>query len=71
VCELAPRAGYEVEEGRFPLERLLRADEVFLTSSVREVMPVTAVDGKSVAKGPAAETLQAALRAAAGYPGNT
>src|SRR5439155_17474548 len=39
VCELAPRAGYEVEEGRFPLERLLDADEVFLTSSVREVMP--------------------------------
>ena len=68
VCELAPRAGYEVEEGRFPLERLLDADEVFLTSSVREVMPVTAVDGKPVAKGPAAAALQAALRAAAGYP---
>jgi 4-amino-4-deoxychorismate lyase len=68
VVELAPAAGYEVEEGTFPLERLLRADEVFLTSSVREVMPVTAVDGTALGKGPAAAALQSALRAAAGYP---
>ena len=30
-CELAPGLGYEVEEGAFPLERLLAADEVFLS----------------------------------------
>ena len=69
VCELAPAAGYGVEEGSYALERLLRADEVFLTSSVREVMPVAAVDGAPVPRGPAAPALQAALRAAAGYPG--
>jgi len=71
LLRLAPAAGYTVEEGTFALERLLRADEVFLTSSVREVAPVVAVDGETVgggAPGPAATALQAALRTAAGYP---
>lgn len=68
LCELAPAAGYEVEEGTYPVERLLRADEVFLTSSVREVAPVVAVEGRAVGggrPGPAAASLQRALRAAA------
>jgi branched-subunit amino acid aminotransferase/4-amino-4-deoxychorismate lyase len=70
LCELAPALGYAVEEGRYSLERLTRADEVFLSSSVREVMPVTAVGGTTLAPGPAAQALQTALRdAAAGYPG--
>jgi 4-amino-4-deoxychorismate lyase len=68
VSELAPEVGYTVEEGSFQLERLLRADEVFLTSSVREVMPVTSIVGSEIARGPAAAALQRALRAAAGYP---
>jgi branched-subunit amino acid aminotransferase/4-amino-4-deoxychorismate lyase len=66
--ELAPGLGYEVEEGVFVLDRLLGSDEVFLSSSVREVMPVIAVDGVELARGPAAVALQRALRAAAGYP---
>jgi branched-subunit amino acid aminotransferase/4-amino-4-deoxychorismate lyase len=71
VIGFAADAGYGVEEGKFPLERLLAAHEVFLTSSIREVMPVVAVDDRSVGDGepgPAAETLQRALRSAAGYP---
>jgi branched-subunit amino acid aminotransferase/4-amino-4-deoxychorismate lyase len=62
MFELAPAAGYEVDEGTFPLERLLGADEVFLTSSIREVMPVAAVDGTTFGLGPAAQALQGALR---------
>jgi branched-chain amino acid aminotransferase len=62
VCELAPEAGYAVEEGSFPLERLLAADEVFVTSSVREVMPVAAVDETRFDLGPAAHAMQGALR---------
>jgi branched-chain amino acid aminotransferase len=71
VMELAEDAGYGVEEGTFPLSRLLAAHEVFLTSSIREVMPVVAVDEHVVGggePGPAAESFQRALRAAAGYP---
>jgi len=69
VLELAPEAGYEVEEGTFELERVLDADEVFLTSSVREVMPAASIDGQPVELGPAAEALQRGLRGLAGYPG--
>ena len=70
LLELAPAAGYTVEEGSFPLARLLAAEEVFLSSSIREVMPVVAVDGRPAGPGvpgPAAAALQRALREAAGY----
>jgi 4-amino-4-deoxychorismate lyase len=69
LLELASDLGYGVEEGLFPLERLLAADEAFLTSSIREVMPVVAVDDAQIddgRPGPAAESLQRALRSAAG-----
>jgi 4-amino-4-deoxychorismate lyase len=67
VQELAPALGYEVEEGVFMLDRLLGSDEVFLSASISEVMPVIAVDGTELPRGPAAAALLAALRAAAGY----
>ena len=51
-----------VEEGSYPLEHLLAADEAFLTSSIREVMPVGAIDEKEFVPGPRAAALQAALR---------
>jgi branched-subunit amino acid aminotransferase/4-amino-4-deoxychorismate lyase len=65
LLELASAAGYATEEGRWPLERLLAADEVFLSSSIREVMPVSAVDGTAFELGPAAGDLQRALRSSA------
>jgi branched-subunit amino acid aminotransferase/4-amino-4-deoxychorismate lyase len=68
VRELALAAGYEVDEVEAPVEDLLAADEVFLTSSVREVMPVVAVDGSTIGAGfpgPAAAAMQDALRATA------
>ena len=69
LSALAPGLGYAVEEGLYDLGRVLAAEEVFLSSSVREVMPVAAVDNAEFRPGPAAHTLQAALRtAAAGLP---
>ena len=65
LVELAGGAGYEVEEGHFALDDLRAADEAFTTSSVREVMPATELDGRPLARGPAADELQAALRHAA------
>jgi branched-subunit amino acid aminotransferase/4-amino-4-deoxychorismate lyase len=58
--------GRDVEDGRYPLDRLLAADEVFLTSSVREVMPVVRVGGRTFERGPAAADLQQSLRRYAG-----
>jgi 4-amino-4-deoxychorismate lyase len=66
VLEAAPGAGYEVAEGSFSLADLLDSDEVFTSSSVREVMPVVAVDSRPFERGRAAAALQAALREAAG-----
>jgi len=63
LVEAAPALGYRVEEGVYPLEDLLIADEAFTSSSVREVMPVAAVGGRTFAPGEAAQALQAALRA--------
>ena len=58
----------DVEQGEFPLSRLAAADEVFTSSSVREVMPVVELDGRPVGDGrpgPMAARMQAALRAEA------
>jgi 4-amino-4-deoxychorismate lyase len=65
LLEVAPAAGYEVAQGAFPMSELLESDEVFTSSSVREVMPVVAVDGRSFERGPAAPALQASLRRSA------
>jgi 4-amino-4-deoxychorismate lyase len=63
VLELAPACGYRVEEGSYRLDDLLDADEAFTTSSVREVMPIADLDGAALARGPASDRLQQALRA--------
>lgn len=62
LLELAPQAGYRVEEGVYPLADAAQADEVFTSSSVREVLPVVELDGRPLGRGPAADELQAALR---------
>ena len=65
LFELAPGLGLRALEGVFTAEDLLAADEAFLSSSTREVMPVVEVDGAPVADGtpgPGAADLQAALR---------
>ena len=62
LLALAADEGYTVGTGSFPLHRLLDADEVFTSSSVREVMPVVAVDARAYDSRHAAETLQRALR---------
>jgi 4-amino-4-deoxychorismate lyase len=65
LFELAPGLGLRVLEGVFTAEDLLAADEAFLSSSTREVMPVVEVDGAAVgdgAPGPVAAELLAGLR---------
>ncbi len=69
LVELAAERRYGVVEGAFPLDAVLRdADEAFTSSSVREVMPVVAVDERRFGRGPAADELQAALRQLAVTP---
>lgn len=48
-----------VEEGEFALEDALAAHEAFLASTVREVQPVTAIDGHELAAAPGPRTTEA------------
>jgi branched-chain amino acid aminotransferase len=51
VMELASSAGLTMGEGHLVPEDLRGADEAFLTSSIRGVMPVVKVDGRPVGDG--------------------
>ena len=69
VIELAHAASMAVAESPLTAEDLAGAGEAFLTSSVREIVPVVRVDGRPVADGapgPVTRRLQAAYRAAVG-----
>ncbi|EJW18886.1 aminotransferase class IV [Paenibacillus alvei] len=51
VIELAGQANIDVEEGKYEWKRLWHADEVFLTTSVQELVPVTSlIDTEGQAK---------------------
>jgi branched-subunit amino acid aminotransferase/4-amino-4-deoxychorismate lyase len=68
LLDLAGEAGFRVREGTFEIGRVAQAEEIFLSSSVREVMPVTALDGRAIGDGlpgEAARRLQDELRALA------
>lgn len=51
VLELAMEAGLPCAEATIRVEDLEQADEIWITSSTKEVMPVTRLDGKPVADG--------------------
>ncbi|RFB28376.1 aminodeoxychorismate lyase [Brevibacillus sp. VP] len=44
VITIAHAGGLNVEEGLYPLEDLLTADEVFVTNSIQELVPVSIVE---------------------------
>ncbi len=63
VLELAEKAGMRVEERDLPMEELLSADEVFITSSFKEVVPVVKVgEGRTIAGGRPGEKTQEIAR---------
>ena len=52
TLEVAGRVGIPTETGRYDRNHLLSADEVFVMSTVREVLPVTAVGNTEFEPGP-------------------
>ncbi len=62
VAALAQQAGYRIREGSFTLPALLRAEEAFTSSAVREIMPIIAVDGRELPRGDAAPRAAGAPR---------
>lgn len=61
TLEAAGRIGVNVVVGRFHKDALLEADEVFVMSTVREVMPVTAVADVIFSAGPTTRRLKEAF----------
>lgn len=59
LLRLAARAGLSAAEAPLPRESLHHADEVFLTGSVSEVVPVVALDGASIGTGRPGEKTRA------------
>jgi len=51
VIELARKEGLDVREAPLALDALLAADEAFLTGSVKEVMPLIAIDERRIGSG--------------------
>jgi branched-chain amino acid aminotransferase len=65
VLRIAQVRGHEGVEADVSVDDLFRSDEVFLTSTLREVVPVTRIDGHSIGDGrpgPVARELLAAFR---------
>jgi len=67
VLNFAEKLDLECDEGAFELRELLVADEVFVTSAVKEVVPVVGVDKATIGDGrpgPWTRRLQESYRAA-------
>ena len=65
VLDLIRKEGLPVEERFVTVDELLRADEIFLTGTTVEVLPVIRVDGKPIGTGkpgPVTQRLQSAFR---------
>lgn len=66
ILKICAENGISVEERTFTLAEMAEADEVFLSSTTSEVMPVTEIDGKKVKNGepgPVSRKLQALFEA--------
>jgi branched-chain amino acid aminotransferase len=63
TLELCPRTAIETREETLRLEDLLSAEEAFLTSTLKEILPIASVDGRPVgAPGPVTLRLLRAYR---------
>ena len=51
ILELTAEAGLPYRESDIPAEELNRAQEIWLTSSTREIMPVTLLNGNQIGDG--------------------
>jgi branched-chain amino acid aminotransferase len=72
VLRAAAALGIPSEERALTLDELLAADEVFVTSSIRELLPVVRVDGTAIgsgAPGPTARALHRRFRDDVGMAG--
>ena len=51
IIQLANENGMPLEEGKWPGEELLKAEEIFLSGTVKNIMPVSVLDNRPVGNG--------------------
>jgi branched-chain amino acid aminotransferase len=51
ILDTARELNIRINEGRFRRQALYRAEEVFISSTTKEVMPVSEVDGRKIGRG--------------------
>ena len=51
AIQCAENLGIKVKEEKFTKEELMQADEVWISSSTREILPITIIDGVSISNG--------------------
>ena len=65
VLDLTTRGGTTIEQGRYRVEDLGSAEEIFVTSTTKEILPVARLDGRPVGpggRGPVTRRLQDLFR---------
>lgn len=62
IIQLARENGFSVEEGQWPPETLEKAEEIFITGTVKKIMPVTQLDGHSIRNGKPGPVTQKLMR---------
>ena len=51
LLQLADREGIACKEAPIPVDKLYSADELFITGTVSELLPIISVDGRSIGSG--------------------
>ena len=51
IIQLANENGIALEEGEWPGEELFKADEIFLSGTVKKIMPVSILDNHPIGNG--------------------
>ncbi|GAW27516.1 MULTISPECIES: aminodeoxychorismate lyase [unclassified Carboxydocella] len=61
VIEMARMQGITIQEGLYYQEALLQADEIFITNSISEIVPIVELNGQSIGKGVRGDLVQRLL----------
>lgn len=62
VVRLASKTGYEIQEREISETELYAADEVFLTATNKDILPVVKIDGKKIGHGRVGKVTQEVMR---------
>jgi branched-chain amino acid aminotransferase len=62
VIQLSKENGFNIVEGKWPGEELCEAEEIFLTGTIKKVMPVSHLDGRPVGNGKPGPVTQKLMR---------